>query len=32
MSIAVHNPATMGSTPAAATINAPDFDKKSGAF
>ncbi len=27
-----HNPEVVGSSPASATIKAPDFDKKSGAF
>ena len=27
-----HNPEVVGSSPASATIIAPDFDKKSGAF
>ncbi len=27
-----HNPEVVGSSPASATIKAPDFDKKSGVF
>ena len=27
-----HNPEVVGSSPASATIKAPDFDKESGAF